>query len=93
MLTPVSVAGEFQRVLRDCVELLRACDEPRLERWIEDLDAAAREGREDLCAGAERALNVLGEVPGSRLAPELRRAEVVRCSEHLLAICRVILGR
>jgi len=88
----VSVSGEFQRVLGECVELLRACHEPELERWSDELDAAGRAGREDLCAGAERALGVLGEArsaaPGSQPG-----AEFSRRSEHLGAICHVILGR
>jgi len=89
----VSVSSEFQRIVSECVALLRR---RRVEaRGLEEaLSAALVLGRADLSLGAERALAILDDpkrVP--RFGSDLELAEFQRAAEHARAICHAVLGR
>ena len=87
----MSVHGEFNRVLEDCVSFLREIDPPDVAR-IAKLENAAREGRHDLVSGARSLLGWLeaeASLPG---ASELQREEFARRADHAAAICRAIVG-
>ena len=87
----MSVHGEFERVLSDCVDFLREVDPPNAAR-IAKLESTAREGRHDLTGAASdllRWLEAEGPLPG---ASELQREEFARRTDHLSAICRAIAG-
>jgi hypothetical protein len=87
----VSVHGEFQRNLADCVALLREADEPDARSRAAALEQAAREARDDLSAAARRVLGLCGEAAPQRLPERLREQHAER-TQHLAAVCRVILG-
>ena len=87
----MSVHGEYERVLSDCVDFLREVDPPNAAR-IAKLESTAREGRHDLVSGARSLLGWLeaeASLPG---ASELQREEFARRTDHLSAICRAIAG-
>jgi hypothetical protein len=90
----LSVSGEFQRIVGDAVACLERSPGGSAARLANALEEAARCGRSDLCDGAERVIALL-EGPE---AAHCRRADLQgeafgRVTEHLRAICRVILGR
>ena len=89
----MSVRGEFERVVGECVGFLRSSRADGAERLGAALEAAAREARADVCRGAERVLAVLAGAEPPDFASVLQREEYARLHEHLAAVCRVILGR
>ena len=89
----MSVRGEFERVVAECVGCLLSSRAAGAERLGEALEAAAGEARIDLCRGAERTLAVLADAEPPAFASVLQREEYARLSDHLAAVCRVILGR
>jgi hypothetical protein len=89
----VSVHGEFERVVGECVGFLRGSRASGAERLAAALEAAAREARADLCRGAERTLAVLAAAEPPEFVSALQREEYARLCDHLDAVCRVILGR
>jgi hypothetical protein len=89
----VSVRGEFERVVGECVAFLRSSRASGAERLSAALEAAAREARGDLCRGAEGALAVLAGAEPPVFGSALQREEYARLGDHLAAVCRVILGR
>jgi hypothetical protein len=89
----VSVHGEFERVVSECAAFLRSSRTPGAERLGAALEAAARDARDDLCRGAERALAALADAEPPEFGSALQREEHERLCDHLAAVCRVILGR
>ncbi len=88
----MSVRGEFQRVLSDCLGLLHETDAETAEDWITALKQAERGANDDL-SGAAR--HVLDWIDASSLPvgeSDLSEEALARVTEHLAAICRVILG-
>ena len=80
-------------MVAECVAFLRATRASGAERWSVELEAAARDGRNDLCRGAERALAVLAREAPPDFGSTLQREEHARLTDHLAAVCHVILGR
>jgi hypothetical protein len=89
----VSVHGEFERVVGECVGFLRSCRAPGAERLGAVLEAAAREAHGDLCRGAEATLAALDGAEPPAFGSALQREAYARLSDHLAAVCRVIVGR
>ncbi len=91
----MSVSGEFQRYLRECLALLETAAAGNAAPWESALREASVRGSEDLSAGAERALAHCTELgatpPVFRSAPESERFEAL--VDGLGQICRIILGR
>ncbi len=91
----MSVSGEFQRCLRECLDLLETAAPGGGAPWAAALREAAARGRENLSAGAERWLEAragLAGTPPRFGAPpdgDLFEARL----DHVSEICRVILGR
>lgn len=86
----MSVHGEFQRILADCLAVLREAEGPKVERRMAALELAARDARNDLTGVARRVLRLCGEAPPD-LATEPRERYSQR-TEHLADLCRAILG-
>lgn len=87
----MSVHGEFDRILRNCVDFLREIEPPNAAR-IARLESAAREARHDLTAAVDDLLPWLEAEKPLPGASELQREEYARLAEHLVAICRAIAG-
>lgn len=91
----LSVTGEFQRVLGDCLALLETEAPPGGDPWAQALREAAARGSEDLSAGAESVLaarsRLAAQSPRFRSATESARFDSL--VDHLARICQVILGR
>lgn len=91
----MSVTGEFQRYLRDCLALLEAAASAGADPWQSALREAAALGAEDLPEGAERALACCAQLeakpPAFRSEPESERFETL--VDGLGEVCRIILGR
>lgn len=90
----MSVHGEFQRLLDDCVAFLETSSATDAAGWGERLERAAALLDDSLSAAATAALEVVGE-----RGPESPQFEALdeglefdRLLEHFKAICRLILG-
>jgi len=91
----MSVTGEFQRYLRDCLALIETGASAGAGPWQSALREAAALGAEDLSAGAERVLADCAQLeatpPAFRSAPERERFSTL--VDGLGEVCRAILGR
>ena len=92
----MSVTGEFHRLVADCVRCLEAgpTDPADARRWGGALEAAAARSDDSLSEAADAAL-VLLEDPTAQPAFEDGEAQrrFAEHTDHLAAICRVIVGR
>lgn len=89
----MSVHGEYQRILSELVAFLERTGAPGSEAWSDELEAAAAQGRENVSEGANRALVLLQGNSVPSFATPLEMEEFARLQEHLVSICRVLLGR
>ena len=90
----MSVRGEFQRCLGDCLAFLEASAPAGAERWRAALRRAGALAEDDLSQGAAQVLEETAqgdESPAFR--SPLERERFGALVEHLAAVCRVILGR
>jgi hypothetical protein len=91
----MSVRGEFQRYLRDCLVLLETAASGGSGPWQNGLRQAADLGSDDLCAGADQALSCCAQLeakpPAFRSEPESERFAAL--VDGLGEVCRSILGR
>ena len=90
----MSVHGEFQRLLDDCVAFLEKSSATDAASWRERLERASALRDDSLSAAATAALEVVGE-----RGPESPQFEALdeglefdRLLEHFTAICRLVLG-
>jgi len=90
----MSVHGEFERLLGDCLSFLSASGSEDADRWNQHLERARALKGDSLSDAARAALEVIDsrdpETP--RLQTEAERVEFDRLLEHFGAICRLILG-
>lgn len=89
----MSVHGEFQRILGELVRFLERTGAPGGAGWARELEAAATLGRTDVSGGANRTLALLEGDAVPTFASPLEIEEFARIQEHLVSLCRVILGR
>ena len=90
----LSVSGEFQRAVRECLGQLEASPVGGAGPWQAALSAAAQLGREDLSAGAAQWLDAGAALPVlPEFALPLDEQRFRESLDHLARICRVILGR
>ncbi|MEZ4215837.1 MAG: hypothetical protein R3E88_05115 [Myxococcota bacterium] len=92
----MSVRGEFQRVLGDCLALLDAA--PSSGTWRAALARAGERVAEgasprSLVAAAEEVLALGDAAPPHAFATEADSRAFAERLEHLRAICRVVVGR
>lgn len=88
----MSVRGEFQRLLKDCLGLLHEADAGTAEAWIEALEQAARGANDDLSSAAREVLDWMDANPLPVGNSDLAEEALAPTADHLAAICRVILG-
>ena len=90
----MSVHGEFQRLLDDCVAFLEKSNATDAARWRERLERASALRDDSLSAAATAALEVVGERgPDSPQFEALDEGlEFDRLLEHFSDICRLVLG-
>jgi hypothetical protein len=88
----VSVQGEFQRILGNCLAVVRRAHGAEAARWTRELETAARQGSVDLTGAAQRVLAFFEMEHTPELDAALEREELTRQREHLTAICRAIVG-
>lgn len=81
----MSVHGEFSRSLEGVLEVLRSDAERYTGPWSARLEAARLDTQPDLSSAARAALSVIEDMTSS---PE----RLTSVTEHLAALCRVILG-
>lgn len=89
----MSVHGEFQRILGELVGFLERTGAPVGSGWARELEDAATLGRTDVSGGADRTLALLEGDLAPTFASPLEIEEFARIREHLISLCRVILGR
>lgn len=89
----MSVHSEFQRILSDLVRFLERTGAPGGDTWARELEDAAALGRKDVSGGAHQALELLQGDSAPTFASPLEIEEFARIQEHLVSLCRVILGR
>ena len=91
----MSVRGEFQRVLAECLALLETSSASDREEVVTWLARASERANDDLGEAAQMVLHAdAGEsakAPRFEHVGELQAFEKSR--EHLRAICRAIVGR
>lgn len=92
-MAPVSVRGEFVRLVGDAAEALRA--DPDAGDPLADALLQARAGAaEDLPAAAARVLELWEGASSERLAlRDETRVRLDASCERMLAVARIILGR
>lgn len=91
----MSVRGEFQRCLGDCLAFLEASAPAGAERWRVALRRAGALAESDLSQGAAQVLEETAQrsdEPPAFRSP-LERERFGALLEHLAGVCRVILGR
>ena len=90
----MSVHGEFQRLLGDCIAFLETSSAADAAGWQERLERASALQDESLTAGATAALEVVADrgpqSPGFQSTQE--DLDFDKLLEHFAAICRLILG-
>ena len=90
----MSVHGEFERLLGDCLSFLAASEAAEAEGWCQELERARALKRDSLSDAARTALALIGtRTPDTpRFRSEVERTEFEGLLEHFGAICRLILG-
>jgi hypothetical protein len=91
----VSVHGEFQRLLTDCVTFLETSSAEDSERWCQQLRDADALREDSLSLAAQAALKAVeGPDAGSpRFSGGEERRAFEELLEHFAAICRLVLGQ
>ncbi len=87
----MSAHGEFRRILANLVTCLPASQNTACAAAVTALEACSTASHADLSDAARRALDVCASVPTSELSKP-QRDEFAERSEHLIALCRSLLG-
>ncbi len=89
----MSVLGEFQRCLRNCVDALRDGAPSEAEPWRRALAQAADIARADLTQGAQQVLALRsGDVGAPHFEHRSDAERFAELFEHLERLCRAIAG-
>jgi len=92
----MSVTGEFVRVLGDVIDFLEGVGGEGPRTLARQLMEARAIGRVDVSRGADRVLSFEGAATSASavgIATEAERLRYESLRDHLLSICRVVLGR
>ena len=87
----MSAHSEFRRILADLVTCLRATQNETCAAAATALEACSEASHDDLSGAARDALGVCATVSTADIS-ELQRDECLERSEHLIALCRSLLG-
>ncbi len=89
----MSVHGEFKRITADAITFLESSAGETAERLAAGLRSAAQRREDDIGLAASEVVELLSERERPGFRSELERQEFDRLEDHLLSICRVVLGR
>ena len=89
----MSVHGEFHRIAADTISFLETTEGETAQHLAAGLRSATEQPEDDICLAASQVLELLSEGERPGFHSELERNEFDRREDHLMSICRVVLGR
>ena len=89
----MSVHGEFQRIAADTISFLETTEGETAQRLAAGLRSATEQREDDISRAASQVFELLSEGERPGFHSELERNEFDRHHDHLLSICRMVLGR
>lgn len=89
----MSVHGEFKRIAADTITFLETTAGEAAQHLAAGLRSATEQREDDICLAASQVLELLSEGERPGFHSELERNEFDRREDHLVSICRVVLGR
>ncbi len=89
----MSVHSEFQRIAADTITFLETTADETAQRLAAGLQSATEQREDDISRAASQVFELLSEGERPGFHSKLERNEFDRRQEHLLSICRMVLGR